>query len=89
MEDRFQIAASHALTRRRPAGSHALGCGANRLALLGVLGQYGFYEAVDYTPARLPSGQSRAVVRSARRRSASLMSEKLKSARCKLRPTAP
>ena len=35
-----------------------------RLSLLGAEGQFGFYEAVDYTPARLPSGQSRAVVRS-------------------------
>ncbi|HEU5219896.1 MAG TPA: glucoamylase family protein, partial [Gemmatimonadales bacterium] len=35
-----------------------------RLARNGVLGQYGFYEAVDYTPSRIPRGQSRAVVRS-------------------------
>ncbi len=27
-------------------------------------GRYGFYEAIDYTPSRLPRGQSRAVVRS-------------------------
>jgi len=30
----------------------------------GVLGAYGFYEAVDYTRARLPSGKSRVIVRS-------------------------
>jgi cellobiose phosphorylase len=35
-----------------------------RLAAEGVVGDYGFYEAVDYTPTRLPRGQSRAVVRS-------------------------
>ena len=35
-----------------------------RLAALGLEGRYGFYEAVDYTPARLPSGQSHAIVRS-------------------------
>jgi cyclic beta-1,2-glucan synthetase len=34
------------------------------LARLGVEGSYGFYEAVDYTPAHLPPGQSSAVVRS-------------------------
>jgi cyclic beta-1,2-glucan synthetase len=30
----------------------------------GFEGRYGFYEAVDYTPARLPRGQSHAIVRS-------------------------
>jgi cyclic beta-1,2-glucan synthetase len=35
-----------------------------RLAAEGFEGRYGFYEAIDYTPSRLPPGQSRAVVRS-------------------------
>jgi len=35
-----------------------------RLADSGVLGEYGFYEAIDYTPSRVPRGQSGAVVRS-------------------------
>ena len=35
-----------------------------RLAADGLAGPYGFYEAVDYTPARLPRGQSQRVVRS-------------------------
>ena len=35
-----------------------------RLAHEGAAGQYGFYEAVDYAPARLTRGQSSAVVRS-------------------------
>lgn len=35
-----------------------------RMAALGFMGRYGFYEAVDYTPARLPPGQASAVVRS-------------------------
>jgi cellobiose phosphorylase len=35
-----------------------------RLAAEGLEGKYGFYEAVDYTPSRLPRGQSSAVVRS-------------------------
>jgi len=35
-----------------------------RLAAEGVEGQFGFYEAIDYTPSRLPRGQSSVVVRS-------------------------
>ncbi len=35
-----------------------------RLAADGLAGRFGLYEAVDYTPARLPRGQTSAVVRS-------------------------
>jgi len=35
-----------------------------RLAADGREGKYGFYEAIDYTPSRLPRGQSSAVVQS-------------------------
>ncbi|MEK7735774.1 MAG: glucoamylase family protein, partial [Nitrospirota bacterium] len=35
-----------------------------RLSAEGFEGKYGFYEAIDYTPSRLPRGQSSAVVRS-------------------------
>ena len=35
-----------------------------RLSAEGLEGNYGFYEAIDYTPSRLPRGQSSAVVRS-------------------------
>jgi cyclic beta-1,2-glucan synthetase len=35
-----------------------------QLAALGMEGPFGFYEAVDFTPARLPRGQSSAIVRS-------------------------
>jgi len=35
-----------------------------RLAAEGFEGRYGLYEAIDYTPARLPRGQTKAVVRS-------------------------
>jgi cellobiose phosphorylase len=35
-----------------------------RLAAEGFEGKYGLYEAIDYTPSRLPPGESRAVVRS-------------------------
>lgn len=34
------------------------------LSKQGYEGRYGFFEAIDYTPARLPRGQSEAVVRS-------------------------
>ena len=34
-----------------------------RLAAAGALGRYGFYEALDYTPTRIPAGQAVAVVR--------------------------
>ena len=34
------------------------------LATLGFLGGYGFYEAIDYTPSRVPRGKSHAIVRS-------------------------
>ncbi len=35
----------------------------NRIAGIGGLGRHGFYEALDYTPSRVPDGQSMAVVR--------------------------
>ncbi len=35
-----------------------------RLAAEGVLGQFGMYEAVDYTPSRIPRGQAKSIVRS-------------------------
>ena len=34
-----------------------------RLAADGFLGAYGFYEAVDYTPSRVPRGKNHAIVR--------------------------
>ena len=35
-----------------------------RLASEGMMGKFGFYEAIDYTTSRLPNGQSSAVIRS-------------------------
>ena len=35
----------------------------NRLAAIGGRGRYGFYEALDFTPSRLPEGQAVAIVR--------------------------
>ncbi|HJX37765.1 MAG TPA: glucoamylase family protein [Anaerolineae bacterium] len=36
----------------------------SRFAKLGMVGLYGFYEAIDFTPSRLPEGQNSAIVRS-------------------------
>lgn len=35
-----------------------------KMAGLGFMGRYGFYEAIDYTPARLPRGQPFGIVKS-------------------------
>ena len=35
-----------------------------RLAKLGLEGKFGFYEAIDYSPLRLPRGQSQAIISS-------------------------
>jgi cellobiose phosphorylase len=35
-----------------------------RLAALGCAGRYGFFEAVDYTPSRLPPGETHVILRS-------------------------
>src|SRR5260221_6960116 len=40
------------------------GLNLQRLAAAGFEGRYGFYEAIDYTPSRVPRGQLSAVVRS-------------------------
>jgi cyclic beta-1,2-glucan synthetase len=42
---------------------HAARANVVRLAEVGALGRYGFYEALDYTPARVPEGEQRAIVR--------------------------
>ncbi len=42
---------------------HAARANLDRLALIGARGRYGFYEAIDYTPTRVPDGQDRAIVR--------------------------
>ncbi|HEY4230076.1 MAG TPA: glucoamylase family protein, partial [Thermoanaerobaculia bacterium] len=34
-----------------------------RLASIGALGEYGFYESIDYTPSRVPEGSEFAIVR--------------------------
>jgi cellobiose phosphorylase len=44
-----------------PAEAHA---NLERLGKIGARGRYGFYEAIDYTPGRVPAGERRAIVRS-------------------------
>ncbi|WP_216849841.1 GH36-type glycosyl hydrolase domain-containing protein [Acidisoma sp. L85] len=41
---------------------HAASRNLTRLAAIGGLGRYGFYEALDYTPARVPVGERVAIV---------------------------
>ncbi|MBE0416319.1 MAG: hypothetical protein IBX63_00955 [Coriobacteriia bacterium] len=43
-----------------PAEAHA---NLERLTAIGARGRYGYYEAVDFTPGRVPAGERRAVVR--------------------------
>jgi len=43
---------------------HAACLNLQRMSAAGFEGRYGLYEAIDYTPARLPRGQSHAIVRS-------------------------
>ncbi len=42
---------------------HAAASNFEALRAIGAVGRYGFYEALDYTPARLPEGTTVAVVR--------------------------
>ena len=49
-----------ALMVRPDAACHNL----QRLQAAGFMGKYGFYEAIDYTPARLPRGQTHVLIRS-------------------------
>lgn len=42
---------------------HAAAMNFERLASIGGRGRYGFYEALDYTPSRVPSGSTFAIVR--------------------------
>ena len=43
-----------------PVEAHA---NLERLAQIGARGRYGYYEAVDFTPGRVPAGERRAIVR--------------------------
>ncbi len=56
------VIAPYATMLALPIAPEAAAANLQRLAAGGALGRYGFYEAVDYTPGRLPRGQSSAIV---------------------------
>ena len=58
------VSAPYASLLALPLAPHAAMANLERLAHEGVGGDYGFADAVDYTPARLPHGERRHVVRS-------------------------
>ena len=58
------VIAPYATMLALPIAPEAAAANLQRLAAGGALGRYGFYEAIDYTPARLPRGQSSAIVHS-------------------------
>jgi cyclic beta-1,2-glucan synthetase len=57
------VVAPYATALATMVDPHAARANLERLAGVGALGRYGFYEALDYTPARVPDGQQRAIVR--------------------------
>ena len=56
------VIAPYASLLALPFAPHAVAGNVRRLISMGMLGTYGLYEAVDYTPARMPLGQTHAVV---------------------------
>jgi len=57
------VVAPYATVLALPLEPHAALQNLDTLARQGAEGQYGFYEAVDYTPGRVPAGKRRAIVR--------------------------
>ena len=58
------VIAPYASALALPVAPHAAEANLRAMAANGWLTPYGFYEAIDYTPARLPHDETRAVVRS-------------------------
>lgn len=58
------VIASYASLLALPVDPQAVMRNVVRLIEQQMLGHYGFYEAIDYTPSRLPRGQKKAIVRS-------------------------
>ena len=58
-----QVVAPYATALAAMVDPHAAAANFSRLAAAGGRGRYGFYEALDYTPQRLPEGQKVAIVR--------------------------
>ena len=59
-----RVVAPYASTLALMVAPEAACANLQRLAAEGLEGRFGLYEAIDYTPARLPRGQSSAVIRS-------------------------
>jgi cyclic beta-1,2-glucan synthetase len=57
------VVAPYATALAAMVDPHAAALNFARLAKVAAEGRYGFYEALDYTPRRLPEGQSVAIVR--------------------------
>jgi cyclic beta-1,2-glucan synthetase len=57
------VIAPYATVLALPLAPHEVVANLRELASLGARGRYGYYEAVDFTPGRVPAGTSRAVVK--------------------------
>jgi cyclic beta-1,2-glucan synthetase len=58
-----QVIAPYATALATMIDPRAASANLKRLAQAGARGRYGFYEALDYTPSRMPDGESVAIVR--------------------------
>jgi cyclic beta-1,2-glucan synthetase len=57
------VVAPYATALASMVDPQAAACNFDRLAAAGASGRYGFYEALDYTPIRVPEGKTVAIVR--------------------------
>ena len=62
--DRELVVAPYASFLTLPFDPDASMQNLERLERMGITGQYGFYEAADFTPVRVPQGERYAIVRS-------------------------
>ena len=62
LADNF-VVAPYATALATMVDPHAARANLERLAGVGARGRYGYYEALDYTPTRVPEGEQRAIVR--------------------------
>lgn len=57
------VIAPYATVLALPIAPHSVIANLRALAAEGARGRYGFYEAIDYTPGRVPARESRAIVK--------------------------
>ncbi len=60
--DQNLVVAPYATALAAMVAPHAAACNFERLRTAGACGRFGFYEALDYTPARVPEGVPVAIV---------------------------